>query len=177
MLEQGGLFYDRRKRHVRGRTLARDVPSLGLCSGDRLEPSQHLQDVDLFLHTECPFVARFWRSRFFQGKCIDALNHRNPLFSDPVLMLSPSMSFQLDVLHVLYLGVHCRLLAICFWQILRGNPWRIPGPFETVVEVGLQIIRDHLHDWYDEQGVPKGDRVNELTPGMIGKDRGADQAR
>ena len=39
----GSLFYDKRKRGSKGRSLSRDIPALKLLQGDRLEPSKSLE--------------------------------------------------------------------------------------------------------------------------------------
>ena len=164
------LFWDHRLDRVRGRTLANGVPEFGLEAGDRLEPSVQLPDVGEFSSIKTPFVANFWRTHYCGQAVVDAVNHRNPLFSDSVYVY-PSMTFVLDVLHVLYLGVHGRIISAIIWAILRANPWRINGPFELVCACGLERLHGDLEQWYDANDVGQDYRVKRFEKSMIGAEQ------
>ena len=172
VIEEGCLYWDHRRGGVRGRTLASGVASLGLRAGDRLEPNSDLMDVGLFSATRTPFTCRFWRARFLDNVCLDSVNHRNPLF-DRSIFVCPADTFCLDVLHILYLGVHQKLIGCIVWEVLRGNPWQLGGTPESIIDVGLTRLKGELLAWYDESGVPTNDRIRDLTRSMIGKDAGA----
>jgi len=161
------LFWDHRLDRVRGRTLGQGVPEFGLEAGDRLEPSPHLPAVGEFSAIQTPFVAAFWRSHFSGQAVTDAVNHRNPLFSDSIYVW-PSMTFVLDVLHVLYLGIHGRIVSAIIWAIIRANPWSIHGPFDLVCAVGLSRLHGDLEHWYDANNVSQDYRVKRFEKSMIG---------
>ena len=168
VFSEGRLHWDRRKSGVRGRALLNDVPSLGLKAGDRLTPSEQLCDVGDFSAASLPLVVRFWRGTYRGQTCMDPLLNRNPVFS-PTLYTSPSLTFALDVLHILYLGVHGRCISAVLWAILDANVFGIPGPHQdVVVPAALERLSGMLNDWYDDTGVPQNYRVHELTVSMIG---------
>ena len=110
----------------RGRTLRYDVPRLGLCKGDRLEPSGTLLDVGLFDEHPLPFDVVFWRTHYIGRATSDPFVHRNPLW-DPVLHTSPHRTLAIDALHALYLGPCQRLVSTIFWRVIYANPWRFRG--------------------------------------------------
>ena len=157
-----------------GRTLGADVPSMNLKAGDRLEPSIQLVDVADFSATPTPFVAKFWRATFYGDQCVDSVNHRNPLF-DPLLHVSPSVTFALDVLHILYLGIFQRLMAGVLWEILKGNPFKIAT--DDVIAGGLEYLRTDLSRWYSENKIDTGSRIGDITKGMLGKAGGKQMHR
>jgi hypothetical protein len=70
------LFYDRRPHGAHGRALRDDMPIFGLLKGDRLEPSQTLQNISLMEEAALPMTLVFWR----HSKDTIA-RHRNPIFS------------------------------------------------------------------------------------------------
>ena len=149
--------------------MLRDVPRFNLLAGDRLEPSVQLPDVAEFSAVRVPFIASFWRSHHFGHACIDPVNHRNPLFT-PRLHISPTLTFMLDALHIMYLGVHQRIIAAILWGMLRANPWRIHGAFETVSACGIERLQENLFNWYDENKIPQDYRINRLEQSMIGEE-------
>ena len=61
---RNGFEYQKRRDNPRGRALQHDISALGLLQGDRLEPSQNLQDVadwDDVDQAEFPVTVTFWR--------------------------------------------------------------------------------------------------------------------
>lgn len=162
ILQQGGLFYDRRKQGAQGRALARSIPALGLAAGDRLEPSDDLIDVGLFAGAQLPFVAVFWRRRMRDGARLDRVVRRNPLFSIPGV--NPHLTLHVDTLHTLYLGVALRYVSAVIARTLDYSPWGQGMPAETKV----QHLRNELFLWYDEHGVPPNMRLNDFNVKMIG---------
>ena len=163
----GGLYWDKRKNGVRGRALLRDVPSLGLRAGDRLTPSPQLCDVGDFTAAPLPIVLRFWRPTWHGQACMDPVLNRNPVFS-PDLYTSPALTFALDVLHILYLGVHSRCIAAVIWGLIDANVFGALGPSDVAVPAILERLSCILQDWYDDEDVPQNYRVQEISVNMIG---------
>eukprot|EP00974_Lingulodinium_polyedra_P007855 747903-Lingulodinium_polyedra.AAC.1 len=56
------MQYDKRRTGSHGLALTQDFPACNLLAGDRLEPSDALQDIgDFFNLAEFPVLLTFWR--------------------------------------------------------------------------------------------------------------------
>ena len=167
----GELFYDKRERGYGGRALRNDVvisDQLTLRAGDRLEPTPELVDVGEFETKPVPYRAKFWRRRLApDGACMDAVNHRNPLFSEE-LGTSPERTLAIDTLHTLYSGVIMRFNATAIWAVIESNPWQCQGTEEVQHDRTLGLIRAHQENWYKRNDVPPDMRLGCLTMAMIG---------
>lgn len=168
ILNDGGLFYDNRRSGAHGRALRRNIPALGLLAGDRLDPSDDLEDVGRFEHTRLPIVAVFWRKRMQGGACTDRVVRRNPLFSIPGV--NPYRTLHIDVLHTLYLGVAQRYVAEVIARTLQLSPWGRAMP----TEIKVQRLRNELFLWYDDHGIPSNMRLGDLTAKMLGSSNHAE---
>ena len=87
---------------LKGSVLLRDILTLGLVRGDRLEPCAWLHDVQTFDMIESfPHPCMFWRA----SEDTNA-RHRNPLFDtdENVIGITAEDSITVDTLHALYLG-------------------------------------------------------------------------
>ena len=90
------LRYDKRKDGSRGRALTRDVQVRGveLRVGDRLEPSEFLNDVGALVSiSEFPTTIIFWR---MSDETLT--RHRNPIF-DREIGIIPNRTLTIDLLH------------------------------------------------------------------------------
>ena len=114
----GLLFYDKRKGKLgsRGRSLSVAFPALNLAKGDRLEPSDYLQDVGQFENLTPPVQVLFWRP----GKQTFTY-HRNPLFAADTGLSVKSLA--LDTLHCLYLGVYKHYCMTVMWELILADVW------------------------------------------------------
>ena len=137
VLRQGRLRWQRKGG---GRVLQCAVPSLNLEAGDRLEPSPQLCDVAQFSSARLPFVAHFWRAHMFGKMCTDPVLHRNPLFM-PVLGTSPARTLMADALHILYMGVCARIVAVVVWAVIRANPLRLRAPLSVIHELTVEALK------------------------------------
>ena len=95
ILAPGVLTFDKRKDGSHGRALSAPIPSLGLRSGDRLEPSPELPDVAMLETLQLPSTVVLWRLANDTSR-----RHRCPLWDDAI-GLSPHRTIALDLLHSL----------------------------------------------------------------------------
>ena len=161
-----GLQYDKRRDGSKGRRLLEHVPRLGLCAGDRLEPSVLLPNVAKFESLNAfPVLVSFWR-------CSNETmaRHRNPLFCT-ALGLSPHSCLTVDFLHSLFLGVmhvYCRHVL---WFLIEKGVWGRMATEEETVQVVAIALRHELNQWYKrrhaERPTEKLTRVD-LTRSKIG---------
>eukprot|EP00959_Pyramimonas_sp_CCMP1952_P228612 4779818-Pyramimonas_sp.AAC.1 len=80
ILETGRLHFARNKKPL-GRILGADIPALRLRAGDRLDPSEGLQNTGDFESKTIPFDCVFWRPRVDdRGRIASWVLRRNPLF-------------------------------------------------------------------------------------------------
>lgn len=136
----GSLRYNKSRM---GRALTRDIPSLGLMMGDRLEPSLDLRDVAMLDSMEVPFSVTFWRmSRR------DRVVHLSPLFK--IKGVGPE-SFAIDLLHTWHLGCLARYIGHVFWFLVKSNIYAPQIPMTDAAErhrVALQQMKADLWRWY-----------------------------
>ena len=82
----------------KGRGLVKDIPSLGLRVGDRLEPTNTMLDVALFDRLKTfPTLVLFWRPLG-----VVRTHHRHPLLT--ALLGTGLHTFSIYVLHTLHFG-------------------------------------------------------------------------
>ena len=130
------LKYDKSKEGSCGRSLKTNLLEHGLCTGDRLEPSDSLPDVGQFETAPVPFVAYFWR------RSEESHSRRpNPLFRSG-LGVSPCGSLAIDTLHAFYLGVMRVWAKIAIWRVL------LSGVFGDSLPVAILAMRSTLMTFY-----------------------------
>ena len=141
------LMSDKRPHGNRGRCLIEDMPELGLCEGDRLEPSVHTPDVFAFSSlTGYPLLVVFWRT-----SRESIVRHRNPLWSAPGVS---NRSLNYDLLHILYLGVLLVWSQFVFWACFEANMWSVHAGTQAERDMlNIQECGIELKQWY--RTVPK----------------------
>jgi len=126
---RSALWYDKRSSGSHGRSVKRDVPSLGLVAGDRLEPSTNLPDVSKMETLPLPLHLIFWRpSQTVLTK------HRNPIFQSHLGTTFDVIC--IDSLHCVYLGIMNAFCKELVWAMINGNAWRVTA---TTEDVKLQL--------------------------------------
>ena len=156
----------------RGRTVATDVPALGLKANDSLEPSPELQDVGQLETSPLPMTLTFWTPlHTADGKPMGLARHRNPLYSKE-LGTNPSRTQMIDILHTFYYGPMMRWLHSALWRVLLSNPWGIDGNTENKLDIGIKRMKMHMNDWFVVNKVKHCDRINDLTLSMLGTQDG-----
>ena len=110
------LRYDRRSSNKAssGRAWTKDLPILGLCRGDRLEPCPNLRDVSSLKNVPLPVRLTFWRVGLETKS-----KHRNPLFDKSTGISVNSLA--IDILHKLHLGVFKFWVQLVFWLFIDCN--------------------------------------------------------
>jgi len=164
---RASLAYDKRSgtSASHGRALEIDLPEVGLCKGDRLEPSTHCPDVGAGFDAACPQSVTFWRPR-----AETLTHHRNPLF-DEATGITPDRVIVVDWLHTGPLGVLKYFLAWLVWEFIKLNVWCAPaGPLEVRKEVSALRLRRELFAWYVTEAKAGRNhcRVQDLTHSMLG---------
>ena len=76
----------------------------------------------------------------FGKMCTDPVLHRNPLFM-PVLGTSPARALMADALHILYMGVCGRIVAVVVWAVIRANPLRLRAPWSAIHELSVEHLK------------------------------------
>jgi hypothetical protein len=139
---KAALFYDKRKHGSRGKTLDRDIPSLGLLHGDRLEPSDGLRDIGAFDNIELPCDIVFWR---LADESIS--HHRNPIFSGATGVTYDCLI--VDVMHCLHLGVVQRYVSFVWWSLISANAFRVVATGEDeLISLSVHRLRAQLFEFY-----------------------------
>ena len=111
------LQYNRDKNGPRGRALIRDLPSLGLRAGDRLEQSSSLWILaDFDEANEFPMQARFLRR-----SAETRTTFRNPLWDETIGLSHDVLA--IDILHTLSLGPALSLVGAVFWFVIDSDIW------------------------------------------------------
>ena len=163
---KAGLRYDKRSHGSRGRCLVRDVHSLNLRGGDRLEPCAGLLDVGQFESLAIGSLVVFWRT-----SAETMVRHRCPIFCDE-LGISPKRNLTVDALHAIYLGVMNVWCKLALWFVLLSG-WfgRLENEEETLI-VALHCLKHALMHWYKERHrshpMENLTRVSDFTMKMLG---------
>ena len=163
------LRYDKRTDGSRGRALTRDVQIRGveLRVGDRLEPSESLNDVGALVSiSEFPTTIMFWR------KSDETLTrHRNPIFDREIGIL-PNRTLTVDVLHGFFLGVLNVWCRITIWKLVKHGCYGNLGNAVENINAATLVLRDSLMRFYSTycKEHPHEDltRVADLTLKMLG---------
>jgi len=163
------LFYDKGKGSAasRGRALKVDLPSLGLCKKDRLEPSRYLMDVgDLDALNMYPIVISFWRR-----SAETMARHRCPLIM-PHLGLTLDRCLGVDSLHTLALGVYQYFLGDVVQRLFDADFWKVgEANKSTRSQLSTMRMRADLFSWYSAQeksGRRDIHRCSDLSAEMFG---------
>ena len=99
------MAFGDRRIGARGLALVADIPEYGLLTGDRLEPSDSIQDVGRFDDlSNFPLAAVFWRS-----DCETRAKHRNPIMAPELGITTDSLL--VDLIQALFLGGVLKRLA------------------------------------------------------------------
>ena len=134
----GKLRYDKRSGGSRGRALAQSCPRLNLERGDRVEPSDALQDVGSIEDVGRPVTLTMWRV------ADETLTrHRNPYFQEDLGAL-PQSSLTVDTLHCLYLGVMNVWCKVALWLLLTCGIYGDMGAAEENLRNALLVLRHSL---------------------------------
>lgn len=126
-----------------GRTLFRDLATLGLKSGDRLLPTTNMPDVALLESMATPCTIHFWRIGIS-----DRLLYPSPL------MWVEGMSLRrycIDLMHAWHLGVLQYFIGYVFWLLLRSNVWDCQIPWINQKEqwqLGLLQLKSEMWQYY-----------------------------
>ena len=163
----GALRYDKRKEAC-GRALQRDLPEYGLEVYDRLEPQPGMYDVADFDRLVLPRRVLFWRRRN------DTIaRHRCPVFSS---LLGVSVgTLELDVLHILNLGVYLWFITDAVWHLIRVDAWKMGTEFsqDERHQLSAQRLKVDLMAWYErmhrERPTMHLHKLQELSPEMLGE--------
>ena len=170
VLLRAALAVSGRERSGRGRFLKRNLPTLGLNAGDRLEPSSGCYDYGMIYEmTAIPdagLTLTFWRP-----SAETRTKHRNPLISR-ALGIEPC-TWLGDVLHCLYLGVFQVYAAAAFEALTLANAFRGPASYSglTLIEYTLGQFKAALFQWYGVWRRTHRDRditsVEDITMKMV----------
>lgn len=158
------LVIDGRKKGHSGRCLVRPFPELALSAGNRLLPEGQVRDVWELEHIDVPVHLTFFNAAGDQG-----LNSICPLFGVVGFSIE---SVQLDVMHILDLGVSQLLAAALFRTLLVEN---FTGCDFTHVELrnvyGLRQLNKRMWAYYKAHPRPRGEMsaIGKLTMKMLGK--------
>ena len=133
----------RHSGYTGGRYVCRDIASLGLRAGDRLDPSVTLQDVHQFEFQTCPFSCVFWR-----GSKADRITHASPLMAIEGMSLD---MYGIDMLHTWALGALQSFVGFALWHVLRckvlssGLSWL---SVEEDDKIGMIQIKSEMWRYY-----------------------------
>ena len=168
ILVDGGLHADPSRQDM-GRTLAKDLPALGLRRGDRLEPSSELRDTSKFESRPLPFRCTFWRQhRDNRGRLSTFTLRRNPLFCKE-LGTSPTTTLHLDSLHTVYLGIFMFYVHAVIMAMWRANVFQCHGPEKAKQVANLDIFFSLYKTWCNTNQVPLNYQLNQFTHSMVGQ--------
>ena len=120
------LVSDTREDGRRGRVLGKNffLSGVALRPGDRIEPSEHLEDWDQLLSVR-PKSLLFWRR-----KEETHTKHRCPFISEE-LGTSLLDVCAIDSMHTVALGLMAQLVLHCCWALLSGNSWGLSFDFNN----------------------------------------------
>jgi hypothetical protein len=164
------LRYDKRKDGSFGLALERDVPSVSLRKGDRLEPTMSFPDVAVWFRlAEFPITLIFWR--LTQQSLVF---HRNPIWNAS-LGFTPDVCLTVDILHTLHLGVFAHWCKQAIWMLMdHSTVFAAPTAQTHDEQVRLKVgnMRNALDRFRkDYNAANPGSKLNEvsdITVKMIG---------
>jgi hypothetical protein len=149
----------------------RIINGVSLFPGDRVEPSDWVPDIGQLDKLVLPRWVTLWRARLsHDGKVIDGVSHRCPLFSQK-LFSSPASTLAVDALHTVALGVLVRYVSASLWRIVLENVWNVRGDLNTVVKNSVDFLKAELLLFQDDpsNGIERSRRIETLTVKMLGK--------
>lgn len=168
------LQYEKSKTGPRGRGLVKDIPTLGLLRGDRLEPHAGMLDVATFDTLDrFPANVKFWRRN-----AETRVSFRNPLWDKAGLGLSVE-NLAVDILHTVYLGPALAFVSFCLWYFIDSDLWGLGQgqSRDTRWQVNVQHLRNLLRSYYSRCRRAEPDRsiteLEDLTLNMMGAKKGA----
>ena len=112
----------------------------------------------------------FWRRRYEDKKCIDAVHQRCPLLCK-ALGTNAHQTFAIDTLLAQYFGPVQKFESAVFWRVILPNPWAFAGHEQAKLEKTVNQLRSELFAWYQSSGVDFKHRVNDFTVKMMGEKR------
>ena len=147
-----------------------EVAGTQVQSGDRLEPSESLGDIGKLQCVRVPCVVKLWRPTIVDGKCVDPVTHRCPLFSK-YLNTSPAVNLAIDALHTVSLGVSVKFVSASLWRVLFADVWGIGGDTEKILKTSITLLRTELDRFQKDprHGIDPSRRVENLTLAMLGR--------
>lgn len=165
-LVKAALQYDKSKGGGAGRALIKDMPTLGLEKGDRLEPHPGMPDVAQFDDAKVfPYRALFWR-RANETRT----RHRNPLF-DPSVGVGVGV-LMVDKLHTLHLGPAQVWVCHALWAAITSDAFSTGAKGDQLYALSMQHIKNLLWAWYKkarrERPNEQITEVQDLTVAMLG---------
>ncbi len=143
ILEIGGLHTETRNKKFVGRILTNPIDKYGLKSGDRLEPSNDLQNTADFETRPLPFVCVFWRRwEDARGRISSWVLRRCPLFS-PEVGAVPQTVLHLDTLHTLYQGPMATFVYEVIHAAMEQDLFGLGGARESRDECTLERLMNN----------------------------------
>ena len=163
----------RRGSGVHGMGVLQPIGTLQI--GDRLEPSEQLQDTHSLWCAKLPLELTFWRPTIGSESKLpmDPMQHRSPLF-DRRLNTSPANSLAIDELHCLHLGQMQRIISAVLWRCLLLNPRGLDGSQRSIIDRGVALLWADLQRFQEDpdNGITESDRLGNLTLKMLGAQKG-----
>ena len=139
------LKFDEMKNGNRGLCLTADLVLQGieLQTGDRVEPSRQLPDVDAIRHISVfPASVLMWRcSRETLAR------HRCPVF-DEHLGVAPHRSLTVDALHCLFLCAIKVTISYVVWFVLLYGVFGQIGSEDEQLSTATSAMKTHFFNWY-----------------------------
>ena len=119
------------------------LQGIELQTGDRVEPSRQLPDVDAIRHiTVFPAPVLMWRcSRETLAR------HRCPVF-DEHLGVTPHRSLTMDVLHCLFLGVIKVTISYVVWFVFLSGVFGRIGSEDEQLSTATSAMKTHFFNLY-----------------------------
>ena len=176
MLQSLGIM--RRGRMNAGMAIIQPIGQLEY--GDRLEPSEALQDTHALRSANLPLTLTFWRPNVGSVTRLptDHVQHRCPVF-DERLHSSPAKSLAVDELHCIHLGQIQRVVSAALWRCLLLNPLGLSGTQKAIIDQGMGRLWTDLQLFQEDPAndIRPSDMLGSLTMKMIGQQKGADLYR
>jgi len=125
------------------RYVYKDIVTLTLKAGHRLEPCEKLRDIHQFEHQDCPFDCVFWR-----GVKTDRITHSTPLWDIEGMSLS---MFGIDMLHTWALGAMQSFVGFTFWHFLRSKVFSSGLAWLSLEEdekIGMIQVKSEMWRYY-----------------------------
>jgi len=167
------LEFDKRSRGGSfGRRLVRDLPSLGLKAGWRLEPSRAVPNVGAVDGMCDAFPEGGVELTFWITAEETFVRHRNPLLTSTSLNIT---NLVVDELHTLHLRIFQNYILFVAWACLRSNVFELHAENkDALIAKGILRLRGDLWEWYKVQKRTNPSRplyeLTDFTKATIGSD-------